>query len=218
MSSSPGLRVSRILHNVTAEGPGSRSAIWVQGCSIRCRGCINSHLFSTAGGYLVDPVDVVQQAVESGDEGLTLLGGEPFDQAAEGAELARLAQRAGLGVICFTGYTHETLQTKNALTFLDHIDLLVDGPYLAESPEPSRALVGSTNQRFINLTGRYEDFDPAAAKNRVEIRIEPRGTIEAAGFLDRSHLGELESALATRRVHRRVESEAPARTVCTGNL
>ncbi|WP_374700185.1 4Fe-4S cluster-binding domain-containing protein [Arthrobacter sp. JCM 19049] len=35
------LRVARVLHATRAEGPHLRSAIWVQGCSIRCKGCIN---------------------------------------------------------------------------------------------------------------------------------------------------------------------------------
>lgn len=197
------LRVSRILHDVAVEGPGRRSAIWVQGCSIRCRGCINPQLFNPSGGHLIDTADVVEDAVRAGVEGLTFLGGEPFDQANECAELASSARDAGLGVICFTGYTHDALVSEEARDFLDNIDLLVDGPYISEAVETARSLVGSTNQRFIHLTPRYADFDPAKSKNRLELRLTSSGSIEASGFLGSSGLNQLASTLVTRRVRRK---------------
>lgn len=198
------LRIGRVLHGTTAEGPGSRTAVWVQGCSIRCKGCINPHLFSARGGELVDPEDLVAEAVSAGVEGLTLLGGEPFDQAAACASLARRARKAGLGIICFTGYTRESLeQDEVAASLIAEIDLLVDGPYLIDCPEEERALVGSTNQRFIHLTTRYSGYDPSATPNRVELRIGLNGTIETAGFLTVDRLDSLNASLETRRTFRR---------------
>lgn len=199
LSSNSALRVSRVLHDVTAEGPGRRSAVWVQGCSIRCNGCINPNLFSTAGGHLVDTRDIIRDALAKDVEGLTLLGGEPFDQAAGCADLAQRAHEAGLGVICFTGYTRENLYGEDARALLDNVDLLVDGPYLENAPETSRSLVGSTNQRFLHLTPRYEGFDPTKAKNRLELRVTENGLVEAAGFLDAARIEQVTSALNMRR-------------------
>lgn len=173
--------------------------MWVQGCSIRCNGCINPNLFSTAGGYLTDTSDIIRDAVDKNVEGLTLLGGEPFDQASGCADLARRAHEAGLGVICFTGYTRESLHGEDAQALLDNVDLLVDGPYLENERETSRSLVGSTNQRFLHLTPRYEGFDPTKAKNRLELRVTQNGLIEAAGFLDASRIEQVTSALNVRR-------------------
>ncbi|QEV99409.1 radical SAM protein [Microbacterium caowuchunii] len=203
MSSNASLRVSRVLHDVTAEGPARRSAIWVQGCSIRCLGCINPNLFNPSGGHLIYPEVVIRDALAKNVEGLTLLGGEPFDQAAQCADLARRAHKAGLGVICFTGYTHETLQSDDARALLNDVDLLVDGPYLSDEPESNRSLVGSTNQRFIHLTPRYEDFDPTKSKNRLELRVTAAGTVEVAGFLTERDLTQFGTALDTRRVARK---------------
>jgi anaerobic ribonucleoside-triphosphate reductase activating protein len=196
------LQVGRIVYGTTAEGPGNRSAIWVQGCSIRCPGCINPQLFSRTGGRAEDPALIVADALASGTEGLTLLGGEPFDQPDALADLAELAQRSGLGVICFTGYSREELTERGISTdrMLKAIDLLVDGPYVAELTEQTRSLVGSTNQRFIHLTTRYADFDPTVHRNRVDVRIGSDGLIEVAGFLDTVGLEALASvAGATRR-------------------
>ncbi|HTO01337.1 MAG TPA: 4Fe-4S single cluster domain-containing protein, partial [Microthrixaceae bacterium] len=123
-------------------------------------------------------------------EGLTLLGGEPFDQAAACAELARGVRAAGLGVIVFTGYEHEYLQKgeRSWRDLLAEVDLLVDGPYRHDAPEADRSLVGSTNQRFIHLTDRYRDFDPNTHPNRLDIRIDPFGETRMAGFLTRPQL------------------------------
>lgn len=200
---SPALRVGRILHEVGAEGPGLRTAVWVQGCSIRCRGCINPELFDARGGTDAAPEDIVRDALAAGAEGFTLLGGEPLDQPEAIGELARQAQAAGLGVICFTGYRHEVIAARpEAATLLRHTDLLVDGEYQQQHPETRRTLVGSSNQRFIHLTDRYRDRLPAEGerrKNRVELRIGPDGAIQMAGFLTREGVGEWAEAMESRR-------------------
>jgi len=195
------IRVSRVLHSTTAEGPGSRTAVWVQGCTIRCAGCVNPQLFSFDGGTLLEPADIVSGAIAAGDEGLTLLGGEPFDQAAEVGILAEEARRAGLGVITFTGYQYERLREAagGIASLLSSTDLLVDGPFMSESPEPTRALVGSANQQFVHLTDRYRDYEPSHATNRVDIRVGPNGEIEVAGFLTTDRVDELASMAVARR-------------------
>ena len=198
------LRVGRVLHGTTAEGPGLRTAIWFQGCSIRCKGCINPHLFSPRGGTQLPVAGIIEDAVAAGVEGLTLIGGEPFDQPEAGHALALAARAAGLGVIAFSGYEYETLRSRDDTTrlFLASVDLLVDGPYQEWNPETERALVGSENQRFIHLTDRYQNYRPELVRNRVDIRVRADGTIEVAGFLDSGalkDLGELTSANRTRR-------------------
>lgn len=199
-SSEPPLRVARIAHATTAEGPGLRTAIWVQGCSIRCPGCINPHLFTARGGTEILPSVIVREAEEHGVEGLTLLGGEPFDQAEVLAVLAARAHERGLGVVCFTGFTAaEAAGKPGGRALLENVDLLVDGPYVAAQPERSRALVGSTNQRFIHLTERYRDYEPERVPNRVDLRIGPDGEVAIAGFLTTEGLGELAALLETRR-------------------
>ncbi len=186
------LAIARVLHGTRAEGPFLRSAVWVQGCSIRCPGCINPHLFDGAG-RLVDPVALAEEINLGDAEGVTLLGGEPFDQADPCAELAEHVKRSGRGVITFTGHQHRQLRSgpRAWRRLLDATDLLVDGPFELREPETERSLVGSTNQRFVHLTDRYESFDPAAHPNRLELRISATGEAQVAGFLTRSQLNAL---------------------------
>lgn len=205
------VRVSRIMHGTTAEGPGLRTAIWFQGCSIRCKGCINPHLFSPRGGTLEPVSGIIEEAIANSVEGLTLIGGEPFDQADSGHALASAARASGLGVIVFSGYEYETLNSKNSSTraFLSSVDLLVDGPYQDWNPETQRSLVGSGNQRFIHLTNRYENFRPELVRNRVDVRIRPDGSIEVAGFLDSAGVRDLGTMTVANRALRRPEGNPP---------
>lgn len=199
-SSDLSLRVARVVHSTTAEGPGRRTALWVQGCAIRCKGCINPHLFSARGGSLMEPAAIIAAALEAGDEGLTLLGGEPLDQVHAVTELSRLAQEAKLGVICFSGYSFDDIVTKSSgERLLRHVDLLVDGPYVAGSPDMARALVGSTNQRFIHLSDRYAGYEPERMPDKIELRILPTGEVSMAGFATTERLAELASAMDSRR-------------------
>lgn len=195
------MRVSRVLAGTQAEGPGRRTAVWFQGCSIRCKGCINPQLFSNTGGYEISEREIIQKALESGDEGLTLLGGEPMDQPGALLTLAAAAKDSGLGVICFTGYEYASLKNDSRFESLwDNLDLLVDGPYLSDSPELERPLVGSTNQRFLYISDRYQNVGLERKKNRLEVRISAEGNSEVAGFLRHEQVQALaESTSSSRR-------------------
>jgi len=161
-----------------AEGPFLRYALWLQGCSLRCPGCCNPEMLSPEGGA---PLDVSELLAEiraaPGIEGVTLLGGEPFEQAGPLAELARGVRRAGLGVMAFSGYTlHELRARRGCGPLLAEIDLLVDGPYQAARRSARRRFVGSDNQRVHFLTGRYRALDDGdggigGGQGPVEVRV-----------------------------------------------
>lgn len=171
------LRVALTVADTEVEGPGRRFAVWVQGCRLRCAGCCNPDMLPFEGGT-VTRVDVLAARVfqTAGIEGVTMLGGEPFDQASAVARLARRVRNAGLSVMVFSGYRLEELEARgceatNAL--LDATDLLVDGPFIAALPETRRRWIGSSNQRMHFLTGRYSPSDERfVAPNELEIRVE----------------------------------------------
>lgn len=202
------LRHARFLAATEAEGPGMRAALWLQGCGIHCPGCFNPHLWSRRGGTDTDTADAarsfVDQARSAGAQGLTLLGGEPFEQAAAAAVVAAEFQAAGLGVMTFTGYTYGDLQRWSAgrqdiAALLAATDLLADGPYLADRPERHRPWVGSTNQGLRALTPRYRNRIPGAevpAPDRLEIRIAADGTVAVNGWAETSQLEHLLDGLS----------------------
>ncbi|MEV4144794.1 4Fe-4S single cluster domain-containing protein [Amycolatopsis sp. NPDC049691] len=173
------LNLHRIVDVTAAEGPGLRCAVWTQGCSVRCPGCFNPQTWTTRGGTLLHWRDLVSRVLDiDGVEGVTLLGGEPFDQAEPLGEFAAAVRSAGLSVMTFTGHVLEDLPPSR---LLGSTDLLVDGPFLADRPEPSRPWVGSANQRFHFLTDRYDE-SIFTTPNRLELTISPEGAIELNGF------------------------------------
>jgi len=205
------LRWSRFLAETSAEGPGRRAAVWVQGCTVRCPGCFNPHLWSERGGRDDDPVALgaawVAAARDAGSEGITLLGGEPFDQAAAMAVVAGAFRDAGLTVMAFTGYTFSQLTEwsrgrDDIRALLDATDLLADGPYLADRPENLRPWIGSTNQGLRALTPVYRDtiaeIDRAGGRDRLEIRIGRDGTVAVNGWADDAALETLLGDLGAR--------------------
>ncbi|MFI5584259.1 4Fe-4S single cluster domain-containing protein [Amycolatopsis sp. NPDC051758] len=173
------LNLHRIVDTTAAEGPGLRCAVWTQGCSVRCPGCFNPQTWTTRGGTLLPWPELVSRVLAiDGIEGVTLLGGEPFDQPGPLGLFAEAVRAEGLSVMTFTGHVLEELPPSK---LLDATDLLVDGPFLADRPEPSRPWVGSVNQRFHFLTDRYDE-SIFRTPNRLELTIAPDGAIELNGF------------------------------------
>ena len=174
------LRVATIVDDTRAEGPGRRWALWVQGCSIRCPGCCNPEMFDPRRGEptAIDALAArIAAARGRGVEGVTFLGGEPFEQAAGLAELARRARAIGMTVMVFSGYRLAELRVRaDAAALLAEIDLLVDGPYDRARPEPAppvgRRWIGSANQDMHYLTAAYRPDDPQMREaNTIEIRL-----------------------------------------------
>jgi len=182
------VRVAARVSCTTAEGPHARYALWVQGCSLRCRGCCNPEMFDAAGPLLsvATLIDEVEQAAhDEGIEGITLLGGEPVDQAEPLVELCARLRARGLGVLLFSGYTRdEMLARPGGAALWNVVDTLVDGRFDAtqrEGPE-GRRFIGSRNQQLHHRTERYAAPALWEGAARVEVHVDADGRVHAHGF------------------------------------
>jgi anaerobic ribonucleoside-triphosphate reductase activating protein len=123
----------------------------------------------------LSPAAIIERLLFDDITGLTFSGGEPMEQAAGLAEVARLARRQqDIDIICFSGYRYERL-LKNppnpAVTrLLAEVDVLIDGPFI-ESRNDSVGLRGSSNQRVIHLTSKLRTHELESDSRRVEMRI-----------------------------------------------
>lgn len=146
--------IDRILYPVTALGPGNRIAIWTVGCSRRCPGCANPELWERYPQQKIAPqrlAEYINKLSDRGIDGITISGGEPFDQAEEIKELLDLL-KVKPEVLVFSGYSIEELQgdvSKKEL--LEKIDVLIDGAYVEVLNDGVSALRGSTNQQIHYL-------------------------------------------------------------------
>ncbi|WP_432976410.1 4Fe-4S single cluster domain-containing protein [Dactylosporangium sp. CA-233914] len=180
-----------------AEGPGERTALWVQGCTIRCPGCFNPHLWTFRGGEPAPTRAVLDRVLAAGTEGLTLLGGEPFDHAAPLAVIAAGVRAAGRSVMTFSGYT--TAQLNRAVhsgrtdvaALLEATDLLIAGPYVAALVDRHRPWAGSTNQEFVQRSDRIRVAEAVATRDRLEITVAPDGVLSVNGWADDETLDAL---------------------------
>lgn len=169
------LHVYAVAYPVTALGPGKRIALWVSGCPLGCKGCITPELWDREAGYAIDVEEVLARllAIDIELDGITLTGGEPFEQAAALATLLRALgkERPHWNILVFSGYSlHELRKRPDAVNeLLPAIDVLIAGRYVAKRPS-DEPLVASTNQQrhYLSACGRslresFEAADPSAA-------------------------------------------------------
>lgn len=179
------LRVYKILKNTKVEGPGIRYCIWVQGCSRHCRGCQATHTWVHDGGKLLETDEIISDILSRKEkiEGITFLGGEPFEQAEALGKIAKEIKKEGLSVLCFTGGLIEELKKdKKNEELLNNTDLLIDGAFDADKLDYSRPWCGSSNQRYHFLTERYNDEIFTKYKNKVEVNISKNGLVFMNGM------------------------------------
>ena len=180
--------VFKILKNTQVEGPGNRFCIWVQGCKRHCKGCWAKDTWEFGVGTKYSVEELFSQIKEIENiEGVTFLGGEPFEQAQELSLLASKVKSLGLSVLCFTGYTIDELRAKNdesVNSLLACIDLLIDGGFEEEKFDLSRPWVGSSNQQYHYLSDVYSPEVISQYKNKIEARIAADGRLEVNGMGD----------------------------------
>tara|TARA_R110002072_G_scaffold257925_1_gene416612 strand:+ start:1884 stop:2564 length:681 start_codon:yes stop_codon:yes gene_type:complete len=181
------LRLGSLIDATEAEGPGLRFVVWTQGCSLGCADCCNPHLWSATGGEDWTPDALWERLSEARArnpalEGLTLVGGEPFEQDEALALFCERVREAGLTVMAFSGYTRAELEARGS-RLLDHVDLLVDGRYEVANYTSAIRWIGSTNQTLHFLSEAYSADDPRFSEaNHAEVRLDHRGLIQVVGF------------------------------------
>lgn len=151
------LRIAGIINESIVDGPGIRMVIFAQGCTHKCPGCHNPHTHSFEGGEVKEIHDIIKGI--KGNyllDGITLSGGDPFEQAEAFSVLAAEVKKLGLNVVTYTGYTYEQLiglakQREGFAELLKNTDLLIDGPFIQKEKNLLLKFRGSTNQRIIDM-------------------------------------------------------------------
>jgi anaerobic ribonucleoside-triphosphate reductase activating protein len=195
------LAISRVHFPVTTLGPGQRLGIWFQGCSIRCPGCISVDTWPHDTGLTTveGVLDALCLWLASAD-GITISGGEPFDQRdALGVLLGELRARHAGDILVYSGYSYESLgpwlQSNRGL-----IDALITEPY-DEHESQTLALRGSDNQRLHLLTDlggqRFATVDQLVEPKdrRLDVMFDEEGAVWFAGIPTRDDLRRFRSTL-----------------------
>lgn len=170
------MNVARILYPVKVLGPGNRIGIWIAGCPRRCAGCSNPELWETQPKYEVTVFRIMQILIpllkRRETDGVVITGGDPFFDSRELYHFLLSLEPYTKDVLVYTGYTMEEIQYGDACmkSCLDHIGVLIDGPYQEQLNYGCR-MRGSSNQHIYylrpELKQRYEVY-MTSGPNRIQ--------------------------------------------------
>lgn len=193
--------ISRLHFPVTTLGPGNRVGLWLQGCSLRCPGCISVDTWESGRGLVpLDAVTARLSQLAPGAAGLTISGGEPLEQPEALTALLRYWRSvSGASVLLFTGREWAEAEgwfSQNA----GLVDGVISGRFRSDLPQ-TLALRGSDNQELHILSELGEEFRPydrilAPSDRRLDVMFDEDGDAWLAGIPARGELGRLRRMLA----------------------
>ena len=193
--------ISRVHFPVTTLGPGKRLGIWFQGCSLRCEGCISVDTWATAKTLI--PIDEFMMALSSYlplVDGITISGGEPFDQFdALLAIVAQLREKTKVDILVYTGYSIEDIPDQ-LQQIKPYIDVLISDPFQRQTSQTLR-LRGSDNQRLHCFTSqakeKYAYYQQVVTTNDnvLDVMFDAEGVVWFAGIPKRDDFIKLQTIL-----------------------
>ncbi len=148
-----------------ANGIGVRVTLFVSGCTHHCKGCFNEETwdFNYGEPFTKETENQILEWMKPDYiDGLTVLGGEPFEYVNQ-KELLPFLERVRdtfpeKTIWMYTGYIYEedllermVPKWKVTEPILSLIDVLVDGPFVEEEKDISLPFRGSANQRIIDV-------------------------------------------------------------------
>ena len=157
-----------------ANGEGVRVTLFVSGCTNRCEGCFQPQTWDFCYGnpFTKEVEDKIIKMLEpSYIDGLTLLGGEPFEPENQRALLPFVKRVKEIypqkNIWAFSGFTIEKLledephpRCEVTDELLSLIDVLVDGKFVLEKKNIRLKVRGSENQRVLNLPQTLKEKRP----------------------------------------------------------
>jgi anaerobic ribonucleoside-triphosphate reductase activating protein len=159
--------LTRMIHfPVLTLGPGARVGIWLRGCTIHCEGCISKELWDFDPASARDVCGLINEITEffkksPPPDGVTISGGEPFDQGDALIFLLRGLRSAGIqDILIYSGYRKDCILSKYPETSL-LASALVDSPFQFGN-ETECGWKGSENQTLTvfdrNFSLRYDEW------------------------------------------------------------
>ena len=195
---------------VTVLGPGRRIGLWVQGCSIGCKGCVSQDTWPADPAKAIAIDDLVawcKRVTQGAFDGVTISGGEPFDQPLalggllQGLRAWRRKAALDFDILCYSGYPLKTLEHKHPKT-LALLDAIVPEPY-ADALPLGPVWRGSSNQPLVLLSdrgrARYAKYVSMAADadKRMQVAVEG-GRVWMIGIPERGDMARVEALCASR--------------------
>ncbi len=161
---------------VTVLGPGKRIGLWFQGCSKACPGCISYDTWHKNDSFRMSVeilLDWCKKTSVNKLDGVTISGGEPFEQPEalasllDGLDAWRTSMDRPFDILCYSGFTYSELKKKYN-SILDRIDAIIPEPYI-KGQRTDKQWCGSNNQPLILLSDLAKErvyFNDVSSNNR----------------------------------------------------
>lgn len=153
------IQINRVHFPVTVLGPGRRIGIWLQGCSIGCKGCLAHDTWPPDPSRSISISKLIarfDRIVDGSVHGVTISGGEPFDQAPALCALIDAvrewasARGFDIDVLCYSGYPFRALCVRHPQV-LERLDAVIPEPFI-QRRSTRLFLRGSGNQPLVLLS------------------------------------------------------------------
>lgn len=211
MSQEVRLEINRLHYPVNVLGPGRRIGMWLQGCSIGCAGCVSQDTWEKIPSRQTSVSSLLswcREQAADGIDGITISGGEPFDQAPGLLELLvalhrwRTEARLDFDILCYSGHPWKRLQNLYP-DILEKLDAIVPEPF-NQHAMPGLKWRGSSNQTLRPLTPRGQRVYSAHvnAPSAPEMQVNASdGTIWLIGIPPPGGLAKIEEACRHKGLH-----------------
>ncbi len=156
------MRYGQIRKYDVANGPGIRSTIFVTGCTHNCKNCFNKEYQDFDYGDVwtsKETKEVIDYLKLNEVNGLTVLGGEPFQNEKDLYKIIKEIQKEiSKDIWIFSGYTFDQIiEDENKKKLLELCDVLVDGPFIEDLKNLKLKFRGSSNQRIIDIKKSFKE-------------------------------------------------------------
>jgi anaerobic ribonucleoside-triphosphate reductase activating protein len=200
--------ISRAHFPVTTLGPGRRIGIWFQGCSLRCAGCVSRDTWEFDAASEMPVAELLgwcRTVTSEGFDGVTISGGEPFDQPEalaallDGLAAWRTGRAVEFDILCYSGHPFSRLRQRHG-AILARLDALIPEPYQRRQ-HPGLKWRGSKNQLIVTLSERgariYAPFASSPADSAMQLVVE-NGRVWMAGVPSAASMDAFHKACAER--------------------
>lgn len=144
-----------VKYNCATNGEGVRTAVFLSGCSLHCKGCFNYEAWDFNSGKELGSAEVdkiISSLRPEYIDGLSILGGEPMENQESVAKLIKASKIkfSNKTIWLWTGYRIDEIpKTQYTQYILRNVDVIVDGPFEIDKADPELKFRGSSNQRIL---------------------------------------------------------------------
>lgn len=172
------MNITTIKYYCTQNGPGFRTAVFVAGCRLHCKGCFNTAAWDFNSGVEMTE-ELINKIIDSVKEehinGLSILGGEPLDSKNQEGVYKLIKRFRNIygntkTIWLWTGYDEDNIpNTKYTDKILSELDSAVVGPFIQELYDANIRYAGSSNQHIVEFKKRYKERKPSILKSFLKL-------------------------------------------------